>query len=153
MVNKKKKASRSNKSSTDRNHVMIVVGFIVALLAVMLLVKGLSGMRYSEFAEDFIELHEQAATQIPAELQGYEVATLAGGCFRCIEQPFEQLDGVVEVIVGYAGGDIENPSYKQVSSGKTKHVETAQIYYDPDVISFRQLVDFYWVLIDPSDDG
>ena len=82
-----------------------------------------------------------------------EKATFAGGCFWCMEPPFEVLDGVHEVIAGYTGGDTENPSYEEVSSGKTGHYEAVQITYDPEVINYEQLLDVYWRQIDPTDES
>src|SRR3990167_4358684 len=79
-------------------------------------------------------------------------ATFAGGCFWCMESPFEKLDGVVEVIPGYTGGIKENPSYEEVSSGTTGHVEAIQIVYDPEKIDYKQLLDVFWKQIDPTDD-
>ncbi|TKD66425.1 peptide-methionine (R)-S-oxide reductase MsrB [Pseudalkalibacillus hwajinpoensis] len=81
------------------------------------------------------------------------VATFAGGCFWCMEPPFEKLDGVSEVVSGYIGGDTENPSYKEVSRGGTGHVEAVQVYYDPSVVSYETLLDVFWRQIDPTDDG
>ncbi|MFC1952390.1 peptide-methionine (R)-S-oxide reductase MsrB [Chloroflexota bacterium] len=82
-----------------------------------------------------------------------EKATFAGGCFWCMEPPFEILDGVDGVIAGYTGGDIENPSYEEVLSGKTGHYEAAQIRYDPERITYEELLDVYWKQIDPTDEG
>jgi len=82
-----------------------------------------------------------------------EKATFAGGCFWCMEPPFEVLDGVDEVIAGYTGGDTENPTYEEVSSGKTGHYEAVQITYDPEIISYEELLDVYWRQIDPTDGG
>ena len=83
----------------------------------------------------------------------YSVATLAGGCFWCIETPFENLDGVAAVISGYSGGTEENPTYQQVSSGKTKHVESVQVYFDPNIVSYTEILDLYWKQFDPTDEG
>ncbi|MDY6903366.1 MAG: peptide-methionine (R)-S-oxide reductase MsrB [Thermodesulfobacteriota bacterium] len=83
----------------------------------------------------------------------FEKATFAGGCFWCMEPPFEKLDGVKAVISGYSGGDEVNPTYEQVSSGTTGHVESVQVTYDPAVISYDRLLDVYWRQIDPTDDG
>jgi len=80
-------------------------------------------------------------------------ATFAGGCFWCMEPPFDKLDGVVEVISGYTGGTKDNPTYEEVSSGKTGHVEAVQIIYDPSKISYEELLDVFWMQIDPTDDG
>lgn len=82
-----------------------------------------------------------------------EYATFAGGCFWCMEPPFEILDGVDEVITGYTGGDIENPSYEEVSSGETGHYEAVQIRYDPERITYEELLEVYWRQIDPTDPG
>ena len=81
------------------------------------------------------------------------VATFAGGCFWCMEPPFEKLDGVREAVSGYTGGNVENPSYEEVSAGGTGHVEAVQVYYDPSVISYETLLDVFWRQIDPTDDG
>ncbi len=82
-----------------------------------------------------------------------EVATFAGGCFWCVEAPFEIFDGVDRVISGYAGGEEEDPSYEEVSSGKTGHLEAVQVYFDPVVISYVELLDIYWKQFDPTDAG
>jgi peptide methionine sulfoxide reductase msrA/msrB len=82
-----------------------------------------------------------------------EAATFAGGCFWCMEPPFEALDGVKEVIVGYTGGDVENPTYEEVSSGETGHYEAIQIRYNPERISYDKLLEVYWKQVDPTDGG
>jgi peptide methionine sulfoxide reductase msrA/msrB len=80
-------------------------------------------------------------------------ATFAGGCFWCTEADFEKLPGVVKVVSGYAGGEKENPTYGEVSSGTTGHVEAIQVYYDPSKITYGELLDFFWKHIDPTDKG
>jgi peptide methionine sulfoxide reductase msrA/msrB len=85
--------------------------------------------------------------------KGLHVATFAGGCFWCMEQPFEQVDGVAEVITGYTGGRTENPTYDEVCSGATGHVEAIQVYFDPSRVSYEQLLDMFWRQIDPTDAG
>lgn len=80
-----------------------------------------------------------------------EKATFGGGCFWCMEPPFDGLDGVIKTISGYAGGDVENPTYKQVSAGGTGHVEVVQITYDPDEITYEELLEVYWPETDPTD--
>lgn len=82
-----------------------------------------------------------------------EVATFAGGCFWCMEPPFEKLVGVKSVISGYSGGDKKNPAYKEVASGKTKHRETVQVTYNPDLVSYQRLVEIFWQNINPLDNG
>ncbi len=80
-----------------------------------------------------------------------EKATFAGGCFWCMEPPFEKLDGVKEVISGYTGGEKVNPTYEEVSAGGTGHVEAVEISYDPTKISYSKLLDVFWRQIDPTD--
>ena len=82
-----------------------------------------------------------------------EVATLAGGCFWCMEAPFEKVTGVTKVISGFAGGKEKNPTYKEVSSGKTGYRESVQVYYDPEIISYSEIIDIYWHQFDPTDAG
>ncbi|MHC4607622.1 MAG: peptide-methionine (S)-S-oxide reductase MsrA [Planctomycetota bacterium] len=81
----------------------------------------------------------------------YEKATFAGGCFWCMEPPFEDLDGVIDVVSGYSGGHVENPTYKEVCSGKTGHAEAVQITYDPGRIPYAELLKVFWRQIDPTD--
>jgi peptide methionine sulfoxide reductase msrA/msrB len=80
-------------------------------------------------------------------------ATFAGGCFWCMQPPFRMLEGVVEVISGYAGGTKANPTYEEVSSGTTGHLEAVQVTYDPNKISYETLLDTFWKQIDPTDAG
>ena len=80
-----------------------------------------------------------------------EKAIFAGGCFWCMEPPFEQLDGVVDVAAGYTGGGKEAPSYEEVSSGRTGHVEAIRVTYDPSKVSYAQLLEVFWRQIDPTD--
>lgn len=79
------------------------------------------------------------------------VATLAGGCFWCMEPPFEGLPGVGDVISGYTGGPEDNPKYKDVARGRTGHTEAVQVHFDPHQISFEQLLSVYWRAMDPTD--
>ena len=83
----------------------------------------------------------------------YEKATFAGGCFWCMEPPFEKLDGVAAVISGYAGGPEKDPTYEDVASGRTGHRESVQILYDPSRISYEELLEVFWKQIDPTDPG
>lgn len=79
-----------------------------------------------------------------------EKAIFAGGCFWCMEAPFEKLPGVISVISGYTGGVKENPTYEEVSSGGTGHAEAVEIMFDPDIISYEKLLDVFWMNIDPT---
>jgi len=81
------------------------------------------------------------------------VATFGGGCFWCMEPPYDELDGVISTTSGYMGGDMANPTYEQVAGGRTDHVEVVQVEYDPDVVSYQELLDTYWVNVDPLTDN
>ena len=91
-----------------------------------------------------------AAPRIPLEPgPGQAVATFAGGCFWCMEPPFDALDGVVATIAGYTGGSVPDPSYEQVSAGGTGHAEAVRIIYDPERVSYSRLLEVFWHNIDP----
>jgi peptide-methionine (S)-S-oxide reductase len=81
---------------------------------------------------------------------GVEVATLAGGCFWCLEAIFDELEGVERVVSGYSGGKTENPSYKDVCGGRTGHAEAVQIVFDPKVISYREILALFFSMHDPT---
>lgn len=80
----------------------------------------------------------------------FKTATLAGGCFWCTEAVFKRLKGVTEVIPGYSGGNVADPSYDQVCQGNTGHAEAIQIKFDPKIISYKKLLDVFWHLHDPT---
>lgn len=82
-----------------------------------------------------------------------EVATFAGGCFWCMVQPFDELPGIVSVISGYTGGDKENPTYEEVCSNTTGHLEAVQITFQPEIFPYEKLLELYWQQIDPTDAG
>jgi peptide-methionine (S)-S-oxide reductase len=94
---------------------------------------------------------DDQVTSSTSTAENLAVATFAGGCFWCMEPPFDKLDGVVSTISGYAGGHVVNPSYKQVTRGNTGHTEAVQITYDPNKISYAELLEVFWVNIDPTD--
>jgi peptide-methionine (S)-S-oxide reductase len=80
----------------------------------------------------------------------FEVATLAGGCFWCLEAVYVELKGVERVVSGYAGGQVKNPTYRQVCSGSTGHAEVVQITYDPSVVGYRELLNVFFTIHDPT---
>ncbi|MGX9133977.1 peptide-methionine (S)-S-oxide reductase MsrA [Rummeliibacillus sp. JY-2-4R] len=82
-----------------------------------------------------------------------QIATFAGGCFWCMVKPFDEQPGIESVISGYTGGFIENPSYQQVCTDLTGHLEAVQITFDPEVYPYEKLVETFWTLIDPTDAG
>lgn len=92
---------------------------------------------------DMVNLNEQNNPKL-------EIATFGTGCFWCTEAIYERLDGVEKVIAGYTGGHVANPTYKQVCTGTTGHAEVAQIYFNPEIISYGELLDVFWQVHDPT---
>lgn len=80
-------------------------------------------------------------------------ATFAGGCFWCMVKPFDRYDGVLEVVSGYTGGHVENPTYEEVCTNRTGHREAVQITFDDEIITYEQLLEIFWQQIDPTDAG
>ncbi|MBU0731703.1 peptide-methionine (S)-S-oxide reductase MsrA [Patescibacteria group bacterium] len=97
----------------------------------------------------FMDKNEPKPIPMP---EGAQTATFAGGCFWCSVKTFNDLDGVIDVVSGYTGGTVQNPTYEQVSSGTTGHYEAVQVTYDPNIISYEDLLEFYWLHIDPTDE-
>jgi len=91
-----------------------------------------------------------ALTAVAADAQELAKATFAGGCFWCMEPPFDKLDGVVSTTSGYTGGQKANPTYEQVSAGTTGHAEAVEIVYDPRKVTYAQLLEVFWHNIDPT---
>lgn len=77
-------------------------------------------------------------------------ATFGGGCFWCVEAVFQRLEGVEKVVSGYSGGKTENPTYKQVTTGETGHAEVVRVFFDPDIIKFKELLEVFWKTHDPT---
>jgi peptide methionine sulfoxide reductase msrA/msrB len=95
-------------------------------------------------------LADEGGKKVGAPAKKLEKATFAGGCFWCMEPPFEKLKGVDAVISGYTGGHTENPKYDEVSSGRTGHTEAVEVHYDPALITYAELLDVFWRNIDPT---
>ncbi len=93
-------------------------------------------------------LPQEAGTQ--AKKTKLETATFAGGCFWCMEPPFDKIKGVISTTSGYTGGQKKDPTYEEVSAGKTGHAESMQVLYDPSVVSYSKLLDVYWHNVDPT---
>ena len=117
----------------------------VYMIILLLLMIGVSRASGDNNRKEDISMGKHAAR--------LEIATVAGGCFWCMEQPFEQLDGVIDVVSGYTGGHTEDPTYEEVSSGTTGHAEAVQITFDPEKISYAKILDVFWRQIDPTDAG
>ena len=120
-------------------------GWLVAGAAVAALGAALAG--------SVTKLAPQAAKESVRAAEGTAVATFAGGCFWCMEPPFEALDGVVSVVSGFIGGHVEKPSYAAVTRGDTGHAEAIQVRFDPARIQYSDLLDVFWRNIDPTDAG
>jgi peptide methionine sulfoxide reductase msrA/msrB len=114
-------------------------------LIALVLVTSVIGLRQSA-ATDSPTLSKHAPTD-----SSLSVATFAGGCFWCVEEGFEKIPGVVEAVSGYSGGELENPTYAQVTSGTTGHTEAVQVHYDAAVISYEGLLQGFWRMMDPTD--
>lgn len=111
---------------------------IYILFILLLLVQPLTGNNQNKKAMDIVNQNK------------LETATFGAGCFWCVEAVFQQLEGVESVTSGYSGGHIKNPSYKEVTTGRTGHAEAVQIKYDPGIISYRELLEVFWKTHDPT---
>ncbi len=123
----------------EKMDVRIIVAAAVALAVALVYLTGDKAMVKDELADK--------------DAAGLRKATFAGGCFWCMEPPFRALEGVVDVMPGYAGGDEADPTYEEVSSGATGHVEAVQVTYDSARIGYDRLLEVFWSQIDPTDDG
>ncbi|MGB0453741.1 MAG: peptide-methionine (R)-S-oxide reductase MsrB [Bacteriovoracaceae bacterium] len=101
----------------------------------------------------FITLILFTTFSFSSQSKDLEKVTFAGGCFWCMEAPFESLVGVKEVISGFSGGKKSNPGYNEVASGQTKHIEVVQITFDPKLVAFERLLEIFWLQINPTDTG
>lgn len=90
---------------------------------------------------------------VPSAKAAQAEAVFAGGCFWCMEQPFDKIAGVISTTSGYAGGNVANPTYRQVTSGGTGHLESVRVIYDPNRVSYEKLLDVFWHNVDPFDGG
>ena len=98
--------------------------------------------------------HKNAGIAYAKNLSGNkEIAILAGGCFWCMEHPFEDIPGIFQTISGYTGGKKKNPTYKQVASGQTQHLEAVEIHFDPKKISYSDILEVFWRNINPTDNN
>ena len=93
------------------------------------------------------------AKQAPAVNAKIEKAIFAAGCFWCVESNFEKVDGVIEAVSGYTGGEVENPTYEQVCSHTTQHLESVEVTYDANQVSYNDLLEVFWRTHDPTDEG
>ncbi|WP_076557077.1 peptide-methionine (S)-S-oxide reductase MsrA [Salimicrobium flavidum] len=125
--------------------------WIISIIAVVLLAGGWF-LYQALTAKEYEEVLATEQAELQGDLEGMEQATFAGGCFWCMEPPFESKPGVISVISGYTGGEEKNPTYEEVSGKETGHQEAVQITYDPEKISYEDLLQIFWRQIDPTDD-
>lgn len=126
---------------------MIRILNMVALLAFTIQLSACAQNSNYEKSNTFRKMNN---TNPATQQHKTEVATFAAGCFWCVEAQYQQLKGVEKVESGYIGGHIENPTYKQVCTGETGHAEACNIYYDPAVISYDELLAAFWIAHDPT---
>ncbi|WP_367971489.1 peptide-methionine (R)-S-oxide reductase MsrB [Vibrio scophthalmi] len=121
---------------------------LLPIMAILLVVASFIGRASSDMDSNASQHNAKPAVPAGANI---ETATLAGGCFWCTESDLEKLPGVIDVVSGYSGGAQENPTYKQVSSGTSGHIEVIQVKYDANVVSYEQILDQLFRHIDPTD--
>ena len=136
-------STRSSRSGRQAS-VVVVLGCLLAVAGIWLARDRVAGAAAQE--EGGAPAMESAAAVSP---DGTSLATFAGGCFWCMEHPFDRLDGVVSTTVGYTGGSQADPSYEQVSAGTTGHTEAVQVRFDPRRVSYETLLAVFWRNIDP----
>lgn len=118
---------------------------LLLTVAIIVLILGLG--IWTQAADD---TDTPKSTETEGEETQTAIATFAGGCFWCMEPPFDKIDGVLATTSGYIGGHKENPTYKEVSAGQTGHAEAIQVRYDPDRVPYEALLAIFWVNIDPT---
>ncbi len=119
---------------------------VVIVLGILLLAQG-----FHMFANSYDEEADIKKRAEARQNEKYEKAVFAGGCFWCMQPPFDYLDGVITTTAGYTGGPEKSPTYKEVAYGRTGHTEAIEVIYDPEVISYDKLLTIFWMNIDPTD--
>jgi peptide methionine sulfoxide reductase msrA/msrB len=141
-------------SVSDRFNVRGLVPVIVVLGALVLSAcQTTTSQAPSEPSQLSVAASEEPVIVREAIPAGVAVATFAGGCFWCTEAAFQETDGVTNAISGYSGGGEHDPTYQDVYTGSTGHRESLRIYYQPEIVTYPELLDIYWRAIDPTDDG
>lgn len=102
------------------------------------------------FTLNYTAKNEAAKIEKGQDMDNLELVTFGAGCFWCVEAVYQRLEGVEKVVSGYAGGDVDNPTYKEVCDGTTGHAEVCQIFYNPEIISFDELLEVFWKTHDPT---
>lgn len=132
----------------------VLAGF--GILVLSLSAVGCSAVDQTEVAEPAqpttVAVSDQSQSNRQRGDDGLSTAVFAGGCFWCMERPFDELPGVVSTTSGYTGGTVEDPTYAEVSRGDTGHYEALEVQYDPEQVSYDQLLETFWYNVDPVDD-
>lgn len=140
---------------------IIIPVILFSVFAVLRLIAGGVGENAQGGSDDPNTANGERPSEVGGSLErgrvevpdGYERAVFAGGCFWCMEPPFDSVDGVYAITSGFSGGTLENPTYDEVVSGGTGHREAVEIVFDPERVTYRELLDIFWVNIDPLDGG
>ncbi len=122
--------------------------YLLIIIGLLVLSQGYNLFAGAYDGEADIQKREEARQN-----EKFERAVFAGGCFWCMQPPFDYLDGVITTTAGYTGGAEKNPTYKEVSYGKTGHTEAVEVIYDPDIVTYDKLLAIYWMNIDPTSAG
>ena len=125
--------------------------YIIRVIVMKIVILGLLMLLMTFGCQNPNNLESAARDTMSEQGITVRIATFAGGCFWCMESDFEKIDGVVEVVSGYTGGHKDNPTYEEVSSGETGHVEAVQVRYDPARVTYKELLDVFWGHVDPTD--
>jgi peptide methionine sulfoxide reductase msrA/msrB len=123
------------------------------IIQIILILMAAAALAYAVTLSDNSKDKKGRDTVMDEKQNNLQTATFAGGCFWCVEADFEKVDGVVEVISGYTGGHKENPTYNEVSAGGTGHLEAVQVIYDPGKVSYKELLNYFFRHVDPTDAG
>lgn len=123
----------------------------------IIIVLTVAVLPYSGFTEekkaDRIESSQNSGESEKMNSENYKKGYFAGGCFWCMQPPFDRLEGVAETWVGYSGGTEKNPTYKQVASGQTGHAEAIEVIFNPEEVSYEKLLETFWMNIDPTQEN
>ncbi len=122
--------------------------YLLIIIGLLVLAQG-----YHLFAGAYDEEADISKRSEARLNEKYERAVFAGGCFWCMQPPFDYLDGVITTTAGYTGGPEKNPTYKEVSYGKTGHTEAVEVIYDPEIVTYDKLLAIFWMNINPTDVG
>ncbi len=126
-----------------------LIALVLISAVAMLALAAAYGPRGEATRKPAVSIPEEKPVD-PEQAKTWKTATIGGGCFWCVEAVFQELKGVKKVVSGYAGGDVPNPTYQQVSSGSTGHAEVAQITYDPSEVTFSEILEVFWKTHDPT---